>query len=648
MTTPELLDFIKNSLAAGSSPDQIRNSLISAGWNETDINDAFKQVSQPTASPPQTIQAPEAQITPTTTYTPAGLNQYNKPLPQKNRTPRVTAIIALLLVILGGAALAYKYNLLAFLSTSRNATGGPLSKVFERIGDIESASYAMTFSIESQERETGAQPYVPAPDDSAKPRWPAFIEFVSEDNFLSFLPGNLNIVLKTSGTTQKQSTDATDARLQLGADINFEDFIINADVEFLKKGVTYFAKVNKFPGLFFDISKIKQKWVRIIPEDIANSGADLSNFDIVNTFLAPPTTGRQKNNIKPLEQFQLFSQLAESEGAFSIDPPKLEKLNNSQMYHYILKLHPEKIAPFYKRFTEEAKNRFGAEAFMQFDEAMFQYLQSGEFKMALDYISAHTNIETWVDTKSGFPTKVQYGFRFVPSAKNKKLKDKQLYVSANITLSDINKKISIEEPKDFTTFEDAVIAVSGISREEYIFGKQVQNIRQIRSAIDRFKQASGKYPNSLEELKKNKNENMPFLKNIPLDAYSKKPFNYAIQGADYMLAYTINLPPYETGSIPSYSIRYSSPNNKVKYSLAYIQGSNTASSKSLSEEALRAGSIDTDGDSVSDSFEIYIGSNKNKRNTDGDGVDDGTELQRDSNPLGPGKLKYNNSGGFLF
>ncbi len=48
---------------------------------------------------------------------------------------------------------------------------------------------------------------------------------------------------------------------------------------------------------------------------------------------------------------------------------------------------------------------------------------------------------------------------------------------------------------------------------------------------------------------------------------------------------------------------------------------------------------DTDGDTVPDAVEAYIGTDPAKADTDGDGYNDGEEIKNGYNPFGPSKLK---------
>lgn len=54
MVTTELLNYIKSQFSQGKSQEEVKSTLLSQGWDETDINLAFSQsvVNQPTTPQP--------------------------------------------------------------------------------------------------------------------------------------------------------------------------------------------------------------------------------------------------------------------------------------------------------------------------------------------------------------------------------------------------------------------------------------------------------------------------------------------------------------------------------------------------------------------------------------------------------------------
>ncbi len=56
MPNQELLNYINQQLQSGVSPEQIKSALVSSGWKEGDINEAFAELSNPVVSQSQTAQ----------------------------------------------------------------------------------------------------------------------------------------------------------------------------------------------------------------------------------------------------------------------------------------------------------------------------------------------------------------------------------------------------------------------------------------------------------------------------------------------------------------------------------------------------------------------------------------------------------------
>ncbi|MHB8660868.1 MAG: DKNYY domain-containing protein [Minisyncoccota bacterium] len=114
MVSPQLLDYIRQQLAAGVSKEEIVQSLITTGWQGQDINDAFSTIGTQPASvmtPGLTTQSPNVQM--------------SAPTPVQPNNTRIrksvwwVIAISLLLLIGAGAAFAAYYS--GFFFTSPTA-----------------------------------------------------------------------------------------------------------------------------------------------------------------------------------------------------------------------------------------------------------------------------------------------------------------------------------------------------------------------------------------------------------------------------------------------------------------------------------------------------------------------------------------------
>lgn len=97
MVNPQLLDYIRQQLAAGVSKEEIIRALTAIGWHESDINDGFSTIG------PQTV-SPQIQKAPTT---PAQSTvSTNSSLHEKKRWLVILTTVAVLLFVSGGVVFA--------------------------------------------------------------------------------------------------------------------------------------------------------------------------------------------------------------------------------------------------------------------------------------------------------------------------------------------------------------------------------------------------------------------------------------------------------------------------------------------------------------------------------------------------------------
>ena len=499
---------------------------------------------------------------------------------------------------------------------------------------------------------------------SATPEKPWLVELLDNQEELSFLPGNLMISVGASGIIQKEKENA-DSRLQLEAELEYEDMTMKGDGEFIKKGDTYYVKINKLPGFFAlalgDFSKIKGQWVKITPDDVSSM---LSGYISVD---ALESAEKDKGN-DVASQLMLCLKVAGETNLFTAEKPTEETLESQKVYHYQLKLNNNNIVGFYEQVANKLAAQYGDKALIKPDESALVFLKSPSFAEFAEYLNQNTKIDLFVEAASGYPVKLIYEFRLIPDEKVAKLEGREFILTTSLVFGDINKSVTIATPEDSITQEDAVIMMTGVTKEEYRFGKQYNNISSIKSAIVTYNRLTGEYPDSLDELKmtggdimKAKNigekgasgaekthnayyvnlyKDKPLLKTVPKDVFSGKDYVYEKTESDYKLKYEMKLPPYKKGTMPAYTVYktdYSTSHNL--YSLRFIEGTNTMTSKNESEETISQAKIDSDDDGLVNNFEIYLGTNKDKKDTDGDGFTDGEEIYRMTDPSGPGKLE---------
>ncbi len=508
-----------------------------------------------------------------------------------------------------------------------------------------------------------------------KPYWVTALED-GGDSYLEYAPSDFTLNLTVGGTSQKNQDKAADANFHLGGAATFGDFNVAADVEVRKKADVYYGEITKFPSLFLDLSAIKNTWVKVTPDDLINYG----DLPYVATFVGD----KQKKNSRALEQIQTIFKTMDEDKVLSVDfslPD--EMIGKDPEYVYAVTYDETKVVPWYEHLSKVMKDTYGDDAMIKLDETSLKYMKSDSFQKYLAYIKNNTTMHIVVDKKSGFPIKIEYRFRVVPSDKVTKLKDKQFSLNLGLTLSNINTPIVVEEPKNAISFEDAQLALTGQTHEEYQFNKQRTNIETIQSSLAGYHEYTGVYPDTLDQLTTPRGQLQkappkpsssggvsidfpasfsgfsdsgnseyetqlalqPFLKTVPKDIFTSAAYTYAknADGKDYTLRYSMTIPKKsKTASAASGGgILGSYQSFGVNDAVSFVNGTNTASAKVLSTEAQAALKIDTDKDGLPDIVEAYYGSDPNKKDSDGDGYTDGDEVKKGYDPAGPGKLDYN-------
>lgn len=531
----------------------------------------------------------------------------------------------------------------------------------DAVSAVSSSRYAVASSTvvagKTVTLNESASSYIYIP---SRPKEPALVNILNMQNMLGYIPGGFKLDGTLSGASEVTVDDKVNTKVRISGTTEISDINISLDTEFRKVDQDIFVLVEKFPAFFFDISKIKGKWIKVTQQDLITYGASYLGR-------SAGTTEKNVADIKKesTEAIKLFLSIADKNRALvSKSAPKKETIDGVAAYRYEIEFNKETLPQFYTELTSEFKGKFGEKNPMKFDQATLDYINSPEFTAAYAYFRKNTTLTLWADDQ-GIPIQVKYGLRLVPDSKPKS--SNQIRLELTLTLHDINKPINVEAPKGAITVEDATIALTGGTKESYQFSRQMDFIRNIQYAIKSYKTLSGSYPTMLSDLLRTRSEisklnksvttsmnsfsssmdALPLLKVVPLDVYTGKQFEYVPKDRDYELIYTVKLPPYEKGTRLDDVAKSTYDSGKSKTSIVAVEGKNTADSKTNSKEADALAKTDTDADRLSDSLEVYIGSDPKKADTDGDGRSDADEIQGGTDPLGPGALESSgNSWGY--
>lgn len=350
--------------------------------------------------------------------------------------PKILLTIIVFLLIAAGGGLGYAYwKKLGPFSQPPYDPEHLLAGITKSFSDIQSANYSLSLEIKPVPREANSQPLLV----------PNKLPF--DQNTLSrFIPADFQLRAEVTSAFDRHRTDwqTSDARSQLKGNLTGGDFNFSIDLEWIKKGLDFYFRLNKFPTLFFfDLSAVKGTWIKVAPEDLA---ADDWRISFLKS--APDLTEEIKTQEEKLARdLERALRIADEEKVITAKVNRRkEKIDNFTTYRYDLTLNRTGLIKFYERLLNEIET-------LDLDRAILEYLKSQEFEQIAEYLEKNNRFSLWVEEDSGWPLQATYYLRLIPSAEVKQFKDKQINLSWNLNLTDINQPITVNAPADFKTIK---------------------------------------------------------------------------------------------------------------------------------------------------------------------------------------------------
>ena len=349
---------------------------------------------------------------------------------------------------------------------------------------------------------------------------------VSLQEMVNYAPPEMNVSFSASAQTdwEKETADWKfngDATGDLG-DLTYK---LNADA--LKKDGIYYLRVNNIPSIFLGfIGNIKGQWIKIDP-NAATSSEDASYGDFSYfTNEVPDAEKKYKENRRELlELIQKAATIADEEKLFAFEnAPRSENVEGRSLYRYDLKIRKEAVALFYERLIKEAdKKSLTTDYSLIADRGYLEYLKSPEFNEAFDYYDKNAKLTLWADA-NGYPAIITYTIRAVPSDSATTLKDKQINIVFKVVISDINKEVKIDAPKDSKTFYEISDEISGgalsIARMKARDARRMADLSQLRLAFELYYDEKNGYPAKLSDV------SPKYSQTLPTDPTTKAQYYY--------------------------------------------------------------------------------------------------------------------------
>lgn len=290
---------------------------------------------------------------------------------------------------------------------------------------------------------------------SQEPPKPALVSYAS---MLKDLPADAKASVAVQAKTSSIGKDSSSWVFNFDASGSFGDLTYKVNADAIKKDMAYYFKLNNIPNFFGStISTIKGQWIKIPITDAtstdASIGGDPIHYAVDSVPQAEKTYKEKRANIVAF--LTLATNLADEEKlvAFKHEPTR-EKVGDQTYTRYDLTLKKTAIVPFYNRLADAVLHDDRFKDFRSFvDQGLIEYLQSPEFAEVYDYSDANTFFSVWVDGQ-GFPAIIEERLRVVPPDEAIALKDKQINIVFKLTLTDINKPVSIEAPSGARTYDE--------------------------------------------------------------------------------------------------------------------------------------------------------------------------------------------------
>lgn len=470
----------------------------------------------------------------------------------------------------------------------------------------------------------------------------------STEDIFSFLPIDAKFSASINGIYNKLG-DSPDGKIGFKGSYTGDGVSLNLDIESVKKGEDFYARINTFPAFFIDLSKVKDKWIKISKEDIEDSfGSSFSSILGLSTKIEESKiSGSSNEDLTPADfkkQYMEVLSYANEKRVIEVigEPQKKVRDDKTVIYEYEVKPNLANLISFAEGLDSHMKEKFGEKSFLKDSEdskKSIDEMKGQEFTYYFNYFRNNTKTLIAVDTK-GRPVYIDILSKTAPKSE---LSKKQLEVGIKLGFSRINQKIEVDAPADSIPYIDAYGLMYSLKKDDVQYQKQHELIKKITVGLENYKAFTGSYPLLLEDLRTSTEQivSAPGYVSQPRtrSQYVPEASSYPIYGGSFKDMFTNNNMPYKRISTSSYELGYeihlpNSVKTNSKYvqspytyvttpndmkgdlirTLRYVDGLNTRTEKIDSKEAASKPLLDSDSDYVSDSLEQFLGTDPKIKN----------------------------------
>ena len=366
---------------------------------------------------------------------------------------------------------------------------------------------------------------------------------------------------------------------------------------------TAYLQVNKLPSLgLFDLSTIEGAWIAFD----STSLDELGITDILNEFAkaklkAASSTATDSAEAKVREQFNDLLARAKEKNILRTVYEDRERIGATNSWRYGVSFDQNAFIDMLVSAKSDFANVYGASSILA--SVHVEELQNPSTKAILDYFLTANKMQVWIDPNTAWPVKFALTSTVAPPEGDMTIGDNMLVTKSSLTLARINEPIALVAPSDFISAVEAYASLMGQTLDEYYEAKQESNVSSIFYALSDFKKAAGVYPLSLHELTQTPNEirraypqtapkkspvktgfdfapwgdDLPILRRVPKDVFTKSEYTYTNTKKDFTLVYEIRLATTTTSSyLP---VQFINGTNTMKSNVISVEGAALAKKK---------------------------------------------------------------------
>jgi hypothetical protein len=266
---------------------------------------------------------------------------------------------------------------------------------------------------------------------------------------LSSLPLDSDFSLLVNGFLKNLSGDV-EGQLSFTTSFKGGEFDLSGGAEIAKIKNDSFTKFKGLSFLFFENSKLDDKWVKINKDQIPND-VNFKNY-------AGAVFSNDVSSMR--EQLKTILKIAGEENLFFAEAePKrmIEKFD--VFYSYSLLLNKKAVPAFYERAGKALSEKFKEKALFGYDETTKRQIQDKMFSEFLDFVSKNQKFTLVVD-KDGVINFIDFGF-VLPIVSPEQNIYKQANFSMKTNFGSFGKEVVIEVPLEFIEANQALEILNG-------------------------------------------------------------------------------------------------------------------------------------------------------------------------------------------